>query len=158
VAFCFDVVPDVFELAIRADEKGTSHDAEKRFAEEFLHAARAVGFDRFQIWITEKVEIEFLLGFEAGLGFDGVAAHAENDHAQLVELLFCVTKLGRFGRSTGSVGLGIEKENDALAEKVGERDVVAGVILQAECRGFVAYLDHVFRILRRASRLSLRRE
>jgi len=47
VALCLDVVPDVFELAIRADKKGTSHDAEKRFAEECLHAARAVGFDRF---------------------------------------------------------------------------------------------------------------
>ena len=116
MAFCFDVVPDVFELAICADEECAANNAEKRPAEEFLHAARAVGFDRFQIWITEKVEIEFLLGFEAGLGFDGVAAHSQDDDVELVELLFCVAKLGRFNRSTRSIGLRIEEKHDALAE------------------------------------------
>jgi len=121
-------VPDVFEPAIGADQEGASHNSEKRFAEKFLHAARAESFDGFQIRIAEKVEIEFLLGFEGGLGFDGVAAHAEDDHAEFVELLFCVAKLGRFGRSAGSVGFGIEKENDAFAEKIGKRDVVAGVV------------------------------
>jgi len=109
MAFGFDVVPDVFELAVQTDQERASHNSKKRFAEEFLHAARAVGFDRFEIGIAEKFEVEFLLGFEAGLGFDGVAAHAEDDHAKLIELFFCVTKLGRFNRSAGSVGLRIEK-------------------------------------------------
>lgn len=70
-----------------------------------------------------------MFGFKRGLRFDGIAAHAEDDHAKLVEVLFCVAKLGRFSRSTRSVGLGIEKENDAFAEIVGKRDVVACVIL-----------------------------
>jgi hypothetical protein len=73
------------------------------------------------------------------LSFDGIAAHADDNDAKLVELLFCVTKLGRFYRSTGSVGFWIEKEQDALASKVGEGDVVAGVVLQAKCGGLVAY-------------------
>jgi len=47
VALRFDVVPDVLELAVGADKKSASHDAEKRAAEKLLHAARAVGFDRF---------------------------------------------------------------------------------------------------------------
>jgi len=47
MAFGFDVVPDVFELAICADEECAANNAEKRPAEEFLHAARAVGFNRF---------------------------------------------------------------------------------------------------------------
>jgi hypothetical protein len=119
VALRFDVIPDVFELAVRADQKGTADDSEERPSQESLHAARAVGFDSFQICVTEKIEIEFLLGFEAGLGFDSVAAHAENDHAQLIELLFCVAKLGRFDGSAGSIGFWIEEEDDALAEKVG---------------------------------------
>jgi len=120
VAFRRDGIPDVFEIAVDADEESASHNSEKRFAEKFLHAARAEGFDGFQIRIAEKIEVEFLLGFEGGLCFDGVAAHSEDDHAQLVELLFCVTKLGRFDRSTGSVGFGIEKEDDSFPEKVGE--------------------------------------
>jgi hypothetical protein len=118
VAFCFYVVPNVFEFAVGANEKRTADDAEKRAAEKFFHAARAVGFNRLQIWIAKKIEVEFLFGFEGGLRFDGVAAHAEDDHAQLVELLFCVAKLGRFGRSTGSVGFRIEKQDDAFAEEV----------------------------------------
>ena len=119
MALRFDVVPNMFEVTVGTNKKCAADDAEKRSAEEFLHAARAIGFDRFQIWITEKVEIEFLLGLETGLGFDGVAAHTENDHAQLVELLLCVAKLGRFDRSAGRVGFRVEEEDDSFAEKVG---------------------------------------
>lgn len=128
MTFGFDVVPNVFELAVQTDQESASHNSKKRFAKEFLHAARAVGFNRFEIRIAEEIEVEFLFGFEAGLGFDGVTAHAEDDHAKLIELFFCVTKLGRFNRSAGSVGLRIEEEHDALAEVVGERNVVAGVV------------------------------
>jgi hypothetical protein len=132
VALRFDVVPDLLDFSIRTDEVRASNDAEERPAEECFHAARAVSFDRFQICIAEKVEIEFVLGLEAGLGLDRVAAHAEDDHAKLVEFLFCVAKLGRFNRSTGSIGFRKEEEQDALAAEVGEGDVVAGVVLQAE--------------------------
>ena len=123
-----DIVPNVFEVAVGADKKGAANNAEKRTTEEFLHAARAVGFDRFEIGIAEEIEVELLLGFEAGLRFDGVAAHAEDDHAEFIELLFCVAKLGRFDRSAGSIGFRIEKEDYAFAEMVGEGDVVARVV------------------------------
>jgi hypothetical protein len=59
-----------------------------------------------------------LLGFERSLSFDGIGAHAENGHAEFFELLLCVTKLGRFDGSTGSVGFGIEKEQDAAALEI----------------------------------------
>lgn len=109
MAFGADFVPDFLQFAVGANEVRAADDAKERFAEEFLHAARAVGFDGFEVRITEKIEVELVLGFEAGLRFDGVAAHAEDDHAELVELLFCVAKLGRFDRSTGGVGFRIEK-------------------------------------------------
>ena len=118
VAFGFDVVPDLFEFAVSANEKSAANDSQERSAEKFLHAARAVSFDRFQIWIAEEIEVEFLLGFECGLRFDGVAAHTEDDHSEFVELFFCVAKLGRFSRSTGSVGFRIEKQHDAFAKEV----------------------------------------
>ena len=117
MAFCFDVVPDALDFSIRTDKERASNDAEERAAEEFLHAARAVSFDRFQIGIAEEVEIELLLVLERGLSLHCVAAHAEDDHAKLVELLFCVAKLGRFNRSTGSIGFRIEEKQNALRSR-----------------------------------------
>jgi hypothetical protein len=120
VALYFDAVPDAFQLAVGADEKCAADDAEKRAAEEFLHAARVVGFDCFEVGVAEEIEVQFLFGFEAGLGFHGIAAHAEDDYAELVEVFFCVAKLGRFGRSAGSVGFGVEEKDEAFAGEVGE--------------------------------------
>ena len=139
MAFGFYLVPDFFDFALGADEKGAADDAEERAAEEFLHAARAVGFDGFQVGIGEEIEVEFEFGFEIGLGFHGIAAHAEDDGVELVEVLFCVAKLGRFDRSTGSVGFGVEKEDYALAAEVGEGDFGAGVVLEAEGGSFIAW-------------------
>ena len=128
MALCFDVVPDVFEFAVGADEKRASYDAKERTAKKFLHAARAVGLDGLEIRIAEEIEVEFLLGFETCLGFDGVAAHAEDDHANFIELLFCVAKLGRLNASARGVGLRIEEQHHAFAAEVGERNIVAGVV------------------------------
>lgn len=127
-----DLVPNFIYSAIRADEKCAAHDAEKRFAEEFLHAADAVRFDGLKIGIAEKIEVEFVFGLEGSLSLDGVAARTEDDDTELIELLFCVTKLGRFDGSTGSIGLRKEKKHYALAAKIGERDVGAGVVFKAE--------------------------
>jgi hypothetical protein len=135
-------VPDSFDFTVWADEKCAADDAHEGLAQEFLHASRAVGFDHFEIGIAEEIEVEFLLGFEFGLGGDGIAASAEDDGVELIELLLRVAKLGRFRGSTGSVGLGIEKEDDAAAVEVGERDVGAGIIFEAECGGFVAGFQH----------------
>lgn len=41
------VVPNMFEVTVGTDQKSTADNAEERPAEEFLHAARAVGFNRF---------------------------------------------------------------------------------------------------------------
>lgn len=78
--------------------------------------------DGFVGGIAEQGEIEIVLGLEGGLGFDGIGAHAENGHAELVETFFCVAKLGRFDRSTRGVGFGVEEEQDALAGELFEGD------------------------------------
>ena len=142
MAFGADGIPDFLDFALGIDEEAAANDAEKRTAEELFHAARAVSFNRFQIRIAEKIEIEFVLGFEAGLGFYGIAAHAENDGVELVELLLCVAKLGRFDGSTGGVGFGKEKEDDAMATEVGERDVGACVVFQGKGWSFIAGFQH----------------
>jgi hypothetical protein len=77
------------------------------------------------------------------LGFDGIGAHAEDGDTEIVEFLFCVTKLGRFDRSTGSAGFGVEEEEDLLAGEVFERNFVAIVGWEVKCGGFGAYFEHL---------------
>ena len=61
---------------------------------------------------------------------------------QFIELLFCVAKLGRFDDSTGGVGFGKEKKQNAPALEIFERDEFVFVGPEAEGRGFVAGLEH----------------
>jgi len=57
-------------------------------------------------------------------------------------LPLCVTKLGRFDGSTGSAGFREEKEEDALAGEVFERDLLASVGFEAERGGFGTNFEH----------------
>jgi hypothetical protein len=77
------------------------------------------------------------------LGFDGIGAQAEDGDTQLVEVFFCVAKLGRFDGSTGGVGFGIKKQEDLLAGEVFEREFCAFVGLQAEGGGFGTEFEHL---------------
>jgi hypothetical protein len=137
VAFGFDVVPGVLDLAVCADQERAAHDAQEGFPEEPFHATRTVGFNHLEVGIAEEREIDFLLFFEGRLGLDGIAAGSQDDHAQLIELLLCVTKLGRFGRSTRCVGLREEIKEYALAAEVRQRNLIAIVRFQAKVRRFV---------------------
>ena len=115
VAFGFDERPDVFDFAGFADEERAADDAHEGAAHELLFLPGAKLLDGLVGRITEQREIEILLGLEGSLGFDGIGAHAKDGDAVLVEILFCVTKLGRFDGSTGSIGFGIEEQENALA-------------------------------------------
>jgi len=118
VAFGFDEGPDMFDFAGLADEEGAADDAHEGAAHEQFFLPGAELLDGFVRGIAEQGEVEIVLGLEGGLGFYGIGAHAEDGDAVLVEILFCVTKLGRFDGSTGGVGLRVEEEEDALAGEV----------------------------------------
>jgi hypothetical protein len=118
MAFGSDGGPESFDFAGFSEEEGAADDAHKFAAHELLLLPGAERCDGFVIRIAEQREVQLLLRFERGLGFDGIGAHAENGHSELVEFLFCVTKLGRFDGSAGSVGFGIEKEQDAAALEI----------------------------------------
>ena len=148
VAFGFDGGPDGFDLAGLADEKRAADDAHEFASHELLLLPGAVGFDGFVIRIAEQREVEFEFGLKDGLGFDGIGARAEDGYVEFVELLFCVAKLGRLDDSTGSVGFGEEKKQDALALEVFERDGFVFVRLQAERGSFVAGLEHEDKLTR----------
>ena len=139
MAFGFDDGPDGFDSAGFADKEGTADDAHEFSSHELLLLPGAVGFDAFVVGIAEQRKVELALGFEQGLRPDGISAHAEDGHAQFVELPLCVTKLGRFDGSTGSAGFGEEKDENALASEVFESDFFAFVRLKAEGGGVGAY-------------------
>jgi len=106
VAFGFDEGPDFLDFAGFADEEGTAHDAHEGAAHELFSLPGAELLDGLVGGIAEQRKIKILLGLERGLGFDGIDAHAEDGDAELVEVFFCVAKLGRFDRSTRGVGFG----------------------------------------------------
>jgi hypothetical protein len=142
VAFGFDGGPEFLDFAGFADEEGAADDAHEGAAYELFSLPSAEFLDGLVGGIAEQGEIEILLGLEGGLGRDGVGAHAEDGDIELVEVLFCVTKLGRFDGSTGGVGFWVEEEEDALAGEVFERDFAAIVGWEAEGGGFGAYFEH----------------
>ena len=142
VAFGFDGGPDGFNFAGFAHEKRTADDAHEFASHELLLLPGAVGFDGFVARVAEQREIKFEFGLEQGLGSDGIGARPEDGDFALIELLFCVAKLGRFDDSTGSVGFGEEEKENAFALEVFEGDGFVFVGLEVERGGFVAGFEH----------------
>jgi hypothetical protein len=142
VAFRSYVVPSLFDLAVGADQVGNAGNTLERAAHEFLQTPSTVSQEHFVRGVAKEREIYFLLGFETSQSFFRVCAGAQDDDTSFVEFRFCVTKLGRFDSSTGSVGFGKEEQEHALALKILERDVFAVVGLEMEVGGFGAGLQH----------------
>jgi hypothetical protein len=118
VAFGTDRVPDFLDSAVGADQKTATDNSLEQAAHEFLAAPCAVGLDHLVRRIAEQREIQFVLVAEVLQRLHRIGAGSEDGDTELVELLFCVTKLGRFDRSTGSVRLRKEKEHDPAALKI----------------------------------------
>jgi hypothetical protein len=142
VAFGFDEGPDFFDFAGLADKEGAADDAHEGAAHELFFLPGAEFCDGLVSWIGEQRKIDLVLGLEGGLGFDGIGAHAKDGHAEFVEFLLCVAKLGRFDRSTRGVGLGVEEEEDALALEISQGDKCVVVGFEAEAGGFGAGFKH----------------
>lgn len=118
MAFGFDERPDFFNLAGFSDQKRAPNDAHERAAHELFFLPGAEFRDGLVSRVGEQGKIDSVLGLEGGLRFDGIGAHAKDGYTLFVEVFLCVTKLGRFYGSTGSVGFGIEEEKNALAFKI----------------------------------------
>jgi hypothetical protein len=142
VAFGFDLFPHFLDFARRSDEDAAARNSQVRPAHEFLGAPGAVRLDHLVCGVTEQKKIQFLLGSETLQQFHRVGAGSDDDDAMLVKLLFCVTKLGRFDRSTGRVRFGKEKDHDALPLEVSQRDFSSFIRTQSKVRRFAAGLEH----------------
>jgi len=142
VAFGSDDGPEFLDFAGFADEEGAANDAHEGAAHELFFLPDAEFLNGFASGVAEQREIKSVLFLEGSQSFDGIGAHAENGDVELVELLLCVTKLGRFDGSTRSAGFGKEKEDDTLAGEVLEGDFFAFVGFEAKGGGFGAYFEH----------------
>src|SRR5260370_5852545 len=142
VAFGFDGGPDFFDFAGFADEEGTADNDHEGEDHELLFMPDAEFLDGLVSRIAKQGEIEFVLFLEGSKSFDGIGAHTEDGHAEPIELLLCVTKLGRFDRSTGSAGFGEEEEEDALAGEVLELDFLAFVGFAPQVGRFASSLSY----------------
>lgn len=118
MAFRLDVVPDSFDLSVGGYENAAADDPFVRATHEFFRSPKAIGFNHFVVGIAEKREVELVLFLKAREGLDGVRANSKYFHFKFFKLLFCVTKLGRFHRSTGGVRLGKEIEQKALSFQI----------------------------------------
>ena len=142
VALGPDDGPDFLDPAGFADEERAANYAHKGAAHELFFLPCAEFPDDFVAGIAEQREIEPVLFLERNKSFDRIGAHAENGDIEPLELLLCVTKLGRFDRSTGSAGFGEEEEQDALAGEVLERDLLPFVGFEAKGGSFGANFEH----------------
>ena len=141
-AFGFDEGPDFFDFAGLADEKGAADDAHEGAAHEFFFLPGAEFRDGLVSGIGEQGKINLVLGLEGGLSFDVIGAHAEDGDTLLVEVLLCVTKLGRFDGSTGSVGFGVEEEEDAMALEVSQGDRCVVICFETEAGSLRTWFEH----------------
>ena len=142
VPFRFHQWPDLFDLAVLADQERTADDAHVSPAHELFLLPRAELLKRFMLGIAEQWKIEFVFFPEGGERLYGIGAHPQDGDAALVKFLFCVTKLGRLDRSTRSVCFRKEKEQYALAPEILQGQFRALVGLQGKIRSLGAYLDH----------------
>jgi len=118
VAFGFDGVPDLLDFAVGTDQKTAADNPLEQAAHEFLPAPGAIEFDHFVCGIAEQRKIELPLVAEFLESLHGIGAGSENGHTQLIELRFCVAKLGRFDRSTRSVRFRKKEEQDATSPEI----------------------------------------
>jgi hypothetical protein len=157
MAFGANDGPDGFDFAGFADEKRAANDAHESAPHEELLLPGTEGGDGFVVGIAEQRKIQLVLGLKGSLGSYKIGAHAKDVDLPFVELLLCVTKLGRLDGSTRGVGFGIEKEEDAAALEVLEGHGGAVVGGKAKGGGFVAGLEHGNEC-RKFSRLFTRRK
>ena len=118
MALGLDWVPDLFDFAVGSDQKTAADNSLEQAAHEFLSSPRAVGFDHLVGGIAEQGEIELPLAAEFLQILQRVGAGSEDGDTELVELLFCVAKLGRFNRSTRGIRFRKKEEQNAAALEV----------------------------------------
>ncbi len=116
----------------------------------------AVGEPDVPSRVAEKGEVEVELLRERTVLVLGVEADSQNLRVRVLELPDVVAEPATFGGSAGSVGLGVEPEDDDPSQIIREPNEFPSMVLDREVRRFVAFLQHPRR-LRPGSRCEARR-
>jgi len=159
MAFGLDLGEDAQERLVGTDEEGCPLDADDFLAVHVLFLEDPKLFADFFVYISKERIRKVVLCLEFGLGFGRVAGDAEDDGAGVLELFEGVTKAAGFDGAAGSVGAGIEEEDDGFSGEVAEVDGVFLIVLKREVGDFlVQFHKSSFRWGETASyRLLLRR-
>ena len=73
-----DFLDDADQDAVLVEDEGAPEGAEGGLPVQLLLAPGAEGLEHLRRRVGEQPEGEFVLGTEAGVGFDGVLAHAHH--------------------------------------------------------------------------------
>lgn len=137
MAFGFHLAESLLQLSIRADHERAPLDAHHLLAVHVLFLPDFESLGDFLFGIGEQCEVQFVFVREFLLRFGFIRRDAQYDCAGFLELLVVVTKLGRFNRSTGRIGLGKEIEDHGFALEILQRHLLAVLVEQSEVGRFI---------------------
>ncbi|HVB07401.1 MAG TPA: hypothetical protein VNF00_00520 [Candidatus Acidoferrales bacterium] len=132
VALGAGLLPDVAYFRVGSNPIGHAHDSEERLPEKTFHPPCAVDLDGVEIRIRKQREIQIVFRLEFRLLLDGIGAASQNYGIQFSELFPCVTKLGRFIRSTRRESLREKEEDHVFSAEIREGNFLAVIGRQFE--------------------------
>ena len=104
VAFGLDVLEDMDEFAVGADEECGARDAGDGLAVHRLVAQKIEALDEHLVGVGEQRILDVVFFGELLLRLYGVAGDAEDDGSSLLQLCELITKAAGFDGAAGRVG------------------------------------------------------
>jgi hypothetical protein len=135
-------LPDFLNRTIGPNPDGGPHNPEVRLSKEAFHSPGAICLNCTKILVGNQREIQLELSLEFRQRLNAIAAAPNHDRVEFLKVLHCVTKLGRFIGSTGSIGLRKKIENYILAAKIAKGDFLAVVGRQAKVGRLITCFKH----------------
>ena len=132
VAVGLDLVEDVGDLAVGADEECSTLDAHDLLPVHVLFLDDAEGVADLLVGIGEQGVGQVVLFLEFLLGARFVGGDTEYDEAGFLQFCIRVAEPARFYGSTGRVSFWIEEQDDVLAAKLLERDGILVFVLKGK--------------------------
>src|SRR5580765_1387802 len=135
----FDLEPDLFDAAIRADQEGDAMGAEVFSAEEKFFTPDAVGLDDLLVLVRKESEGEFEFLHELLVRLDRVRTDAEYHGALFGEVRKMIAEGAGFLGAAGGVILGIKIHDDVPAFIIGQGDLASVLGSSGKIRGLVPF-------------------
>lgn len=132
MALEIDIFPDLFDLAIGADEDGAAEDAHKFFAVAFSFAPEAQLLQHHMADIGQERKIQVMFLGKGLMRSNIIGANAIDGDIQGSELRNSITEFRSFNRSAIGVIFGVGKDDIALTKQLGWRNFTCRVRRQGE--------------------------